>query len=228
MVDALPFLQTKELSAVTFSGEFAQIVPGTSNIVDGEGTSYIDDFEGIATPFHLGNTHQAWAIASTPVTPDNKFDPSGNMRNDLNFGYKRAKIAWHVIDNVFYRSGRSLRPDNIGDAELSNHYVRGVRPQEIFPARDNEIITGFEGIFDIASQLKEVRTTLILHSPQAIQNQTGVVLPGRLLRKLILINLTQNIWSFGYLIHSLGEPTGEFWMETRILIIPPGVNSFLI
>ncbi|HEX9651670.1 MAG TPA: cell surface protein SprA [Cyclobacteriaceae bacterium] len=150
MVDALPFLQTKELSAVTFSGEFAQIVPGTSNIVDGEGTSYVDDFEGIATPFHLGNTHQAWAIASTPVTPDNKFDPSGNMRNDLSFGYKRAKIAWHVIDNVFYRSGRSLRPDNIGDQELSNHYVRGVRPQEIFPARDNEIITGFEGIFDIA------------------------------------------------------------------------------
>jgi len=149
MVDALPFLQTKEKSSVNLSGEFAQIVPGTSNIVDGEGTSYIDDFEGTATPFHLGNTHQSWAIAATPQTDDNRFN-GDSPRDDLSFGYKRAKIAWHVIDNVFYRSGRSLKPANINDDDLSNHYVRGVSPQEIFPKRQREVITTYETIFDIS------------------------------------------------------------------------------
>ena len=45
IVDAIPFLETKEQSSVNFTGEFAQLLPGTSNVVDGEGTAYIDDFE---------------------------------------------------------------------------------------------------------------------------------------------------------------------------------------
>ncbi|MEM9325772.1 MAG: cell surface protein SprA, partial [Bacteroidota bacterium] len=45
IVDALPLISTKEPSNISFSGEIAQLVPGTSNIVQGTGTSYIDDFE---------------------------------------------------------------------------------------------------------------------------------------------------------------------------------------
>jgi hypothetical protein len=44
MVDALPFLQTKETSSVTLNAEYAQLLPGTSNIVQGDGTSFIDDY----------------------------------------------------------------------------------------------------------------------------------------------------------------------------------------
>ena len=51
---------------VNFSAEFAQIVPGTSNIVNGEGTSYIDDFEAAITPFNLGNNFLTWKLAATP------------------------------------------------------------------------------------------------------------------------------------------------------------------
>jgi cell surface protein SprA len=36
MVDLLPFIQTKEPSSVSVSAEFAQLLPGTSNIVDGD------------------------------------------------------------------------------------------------------------------------------------------------------------------------------------------------
>src|SRR5690606_18113915 len=45
MIDAIPLIQTKEQSTINITGEFAQLIPGTSNVVDGEGTAYIDDFE---------------------------------------------------------------------------------------------------------------------------------------------------------------------------------------
>jgi len=150
IVDALPFLQTKAPSTIAFSGEFAQLLPGTSNIVDGEGTSYIDDFESTVTPFNLGNNYLSWKLASTPQTPDNRFDPSMNTRNDLSFGYKRAKIAWYLIDNVFYRSGGRAKPPNLDDNDLSNHYIRAVPPQEIFPQQNREVVNTNEPIFDIA------------------------------------------------------------------------------
>src|SRR5690606_26615218 len=73
MVDALPLIQTKEPSNITFNAEFAQLLPGTSNKVKGEGTSYIDDFESTATPFSLGNSVQNWKLAATPRTDDNRF-----------------------------------------------------------------------------------------------------------------------------------------------------------
>jgi len=44
MLDALPVISTKETSTVNIAGEFAQLKPGTSNKINGEGTSYIDDF----------------------------------------------------------------------------------------------------------------------------------------------------------------------------------------
>ncbi len=53
LVDALPIIQTKEPSSFTLTGEFAQLVLGTSNVIDGEGTGYIDDFENTATPYSL-------------------------------------------------------------------------------------------------------------------------------------------------------------------------------
>ncbi|NBP70151.1 MAG: cell surface protein SprA, partial [Cytophagia bacterium] len=64
MVDALPIIQTKEQSSVTFTGEFAQLLPGTSNRTDGEGASYIDDFENSATPYTLMSP-LGWRLAFT-------------------------------------------------------------------------------------------------------------------------------------------------------------------
>lgn len=149
LVDAIPLIQTKEISRITFSGEFAQLIPGTSNIVDGEGTSYIDDFENTVTPFGLSNW-LLWKTAATPATTDNRFDLSGGLTDDIKFSYKRAKLAWYLVDNVFYRTGGAAKPPNITDADLANHYVRPVEPQEIFTQKEREVINTNYPIFDLA------------------------------------------------------------------------------
>ncbi len=144
LIDKIPLIQTKEPSSIAFNAEFAQLIPGTSNIVDGEGTSYIDDFESSTTPFTLGNP-TSWRLASTPQTPDDRYNGSSR---DLSFAYKRAKLAWYQIDNLFYRDDRR-RPDNVTEEEMQDHYVRFVRPQEIFPNLDQNIIN-FQQIFNLA------------------------------------------------------------------------------
>lgn len=154
MVDALPFLQTKEASSVTLNAEFAQLIPGTSNIVDGDGTSFIDDFENTATPYSFISP-QSWKLSTTPKTPDNRFDLSNgnsdpNDPNILRSGYKRARLAWYQVDNVFYRGTGRLKPNNITDQDLQNHYVRPVEPKEIFRYFDPQVGNFFEPIFDIA------------------------------------------------------------------------------
>jgi cell surface protein SprA len=154
IVDAIPFLQTKEQSTVNITGEFAQLLPGTSNVIDGEGTAYIDDFENSATPYTLMNP-QSWKLATTPETPNNIYGVGIRDKTSLESGYKRAKLAWYSVDNQFYRSGGRFKPDNISDDDLKNHYVRPVGPQEIFPNRQLNQGIFYEQIFDLAYYPKE-------------------------------------------------------------------------
>ena len=118
MVDLLPLVSTKEPSLITFSSEFAQLIPGTSNFVQGKGTSYIDDFESAVTPYNLENV-LAWKLAATPKRDDGLFDGGLQAPNDLSINYKRAKLAWYIIDNVFYRSTGLTKPATSGDS-ISN------------------------------------------------------------------------------------------------------------
>lgn len=149
MIDAIPGVSTKETSSINVTGEFAQLLPGTSNIVDGDGTAYIDDFESTATPYPLMSP-VSWKLASTPQTDDNRFDPSGGMLLDLRAGYRRAKIAWYQIDNQFYRQNGRFKPENITEEDLQNHYVRGISPQEIFQNRQPQQGVFFESVLDLA------------------------------------------------------------------------------
>ncbi|BDD02769.1 T9SS outer membrane translocon Sov/SprA [Aureibacter tunicatorum] len=148
MMDALPVVSTKEMSYFQFNGEFAQLIPGTSNKVNGEGTAYIDDFEGTAIPYSLGSSPQSWKLASTPKTAvKNKFN---HEEMGLPFNYKRAKVSWFIIDNIFYRNSSSQKPGNITSDDLENHYVRSVQPQEIYPNRDKDVINNNLPVFNIA------------------------------------------------------------------------------
>ncbi|MCU0399176.1 MAG: cell surface protein SprA, partial [Cyclobacteriaceae bacterium] len=149
LIDAIPGVQTKELSSINWSGEFAQLLPGTSNIVDGEGTGYIDDFENTATPFSLMNP-SSWRLSSIPKSSDFRYDPSNGVINDVTAGYKRAKLAWYIIDNQFYRDGGQFKPSNITSQDLENHYVRAVLPTEIFPNYNPPQGNFFETVLDIA------------------------------------------------------------------------------
>lgn len=150
MMDFLPLLSTKQPSSVTLSGEFAQMIPGTSNVVDGEGTSYIDDFEQAITPISMEGW-QGWKMAATPKTQDRRFDLTSQSGSSLGVNFKKAKIAWYTVDqSVFYRTGGQNKPDNISDEDLENHYVRPVLPQEIFREQDQNVIVTPENIFDVA------------------------------------------------------------------------------
>ncbi|WP_394345419.1 T9SS outer membrane translocon Sov/SprA [Algoriphagus kandeliae] len=151
LADALPFTNTKEVSQVQISGEFAHLIPGTSNRVDGDGASYIDDFEAAITPFNLGGAaNQNWKLASTPQTPDNKFDLSSQTEDNLGATYRRARVAWYNIDNIFYRESGPGVPSNISREDRQNHYVRRVVPQEIFPQQDRDVIITPEPLFELA------------------------------------------------------------------------------
>jgi cell surface protein SprA len=151
LADALPFTNTKEKSIIQVSGEFAQLLPGTSNRVNGEQASYIDDFETAITPYNLGGAAaQTWHLAATPKTDDNSFDLSPLTEDRLGNAYRRAKIAWYNIDNVFYREGGPGVPSNISREDRINHYVRRVLPQEIFQRRDRDVIVVPEPLFELA------------------------------------------------------------------------------
>jgi cell surface protein SprA len=151
LADALPFTNTKEKSLVQFNAEFAHLIPGTSNKVDGDQASYIDDFEAAVTPFYLGAAaNQNWKISSTPKTPDNRFDLSNQTEDNLGSTYRRARLAWYNIDNIFYRENGAGVPSNLTPADKRNHYVRRVIPQEIFKNQDRDVIVVPQPLFELA------------------------------------------------------------------------------
>lgn len=132
LVDKLPFYDTKEMSSIDASAEFAHLIPGHSSAIGNDGTSYIDDFEGSVSVIDL-RTQSLWNLAATPQgVPD--IWPEGELINDLEYGYNRAKLAWYVIDPLFFRDN-SLTPPNIDNTMKSDNRMREVLEQEVFPNR---------------------------------------------------------------------------------------------
>ena len=127
LVDKLPFISTKEPSNITFSGEFANLIPGNNKAIGKKGVAYIDDFEGSQSTTDLKNIG-SWMISSTPSGTFTEGSIDNNVRN----GYNRGKLSWYIIDPLFYR-GNSQTPSNIDDNEISNNLVRQILEQELFP-----------------------------------------------------------------------------------------------
>jgi len=133
MIDKLPGISTKEPSSITVSGEFANIIPGNNKAIGKNGTAYIDDFEGSQSTIDLKNT-SSWILSSTP---SNLFQEGASTTLNLDYGFNRAKLAWYVIDQMFYRNISGLTPPNITDAQLSDDRVRQVNENELFPNKQN-------------------------------------------------------------------------------------------
>lgn len=136
-VNKLPNIDTDVASNFSVRGDFAYLVPGSPKRIEleGEATSYVDDFEGSQIPLEIKSIQQ-WHMSSTPQYQTN-FDFGGN-ETDLSYGYKRARLAWYIIDPLFY-GGSSLKPGNIDNAELSRAEVRTVRFEELFPEQDLDL-----------------------------------------------------------------------------------------
>ncbi|WP_223651330.1 cell surface protein SprA [Hymenobacter psoromatis] len=147
LVDKLPFLSTKEVSTVAFTGEVAKLIAGQAQLGRGEnGVSYLDDFENARTPYTLGGLAAipSWRLAATP-SPIQGYGIDG-----LANGYQRAKLAWYTIDQSYYTNGPSV-PQSITAATLNNHYTRGIPRNEVFPNKDlGATGNGYEYTFDMA------------------------------------------------------------------------------
>ncbi len=145
MVDAIPFYETKATSSISLTGEVAHLDPGHANAIGkgDQGQVYIDDFEGTRSSFDLKFPANEWKMASTPKGARNETGqvmfPEADRINDLSYGFNRAKLAWYNIDPLFLRDNVNT-PDYIknDDDMQSNHYVREIRQQEVFPNKDEE------------------------------------------------------------------------------------------
>ena len=140
MLDKLPFLSTKEISTITFNGEFAKLFPGVAPLV--QGNSFIDDFEAAETPFNLGSLpQQRWRLGATPRL----FAESAS--NALDYTNRRAKLAWYSIDNTFYRDNV---PGGGNPNAIANHYTRDIIPQEVFPQQGQQQVVTNQQTMDLA------------------------------------------------------------------------------
>ncbi|HPR58164.1 MAG TPA: cell surface protein SprA [Bacteroidales bacterium] len=136
VIDKLPFLTAKEESRVTIDGEFAHFIPGHAKAIGRTGTSYIDDFEASKSTIDLKNMAY-WHLASTPQKQENPgLFPEAAPGTGRSYGYNRAKLAWYIIDPLFYDETGSLRPGNVDLNELSKNLVRQVLETEVFPNKD--------------------------------------------------------------------------------------------
>jgi cell surface protein SprA len=155
MIDKLPFISATKPSTLTVSGEVAQLIAGSSKTL--KETSYVDDFESAKKTINLKDQSQ-WFLASTPYDPSGGLFPEARYSNDLRYGYNRALLAWYSIDGIFTQSSSSQTPSHIRNDlnQLSNHFVRAVKEQEIFPDRDlayNQ--TGLMSVMNLAFYPKE-------------------------------------------------------------------------
>ena len=151
LVDYIPLINTKEVSTVAVSGEFAHLIPGNARAITKGGIAYIDDFEGSVNFIDL-KSRQSWVLASTPQgqTESDMF-PEGILSNDIGNGMNRARLAWYIIDPLFYRNN-NLTPSHMTAADRSIQYSREVLEQEIFPNRQSQIANQQTNLpmFDVA------------------------------------------------------------------------------
>jgi cell surface protein SprA len=216
LVDKIPFIHTKAPSSVNFSGEFAQLLPGTPSVLNyagsKNGTAYLDDFENSQSDIDLKSAI-SWQISGTP-----QLFPESQRFNDLSYGFHRARLAFYNIDPIFYTS--SSIP--VSRAELSKPYVREVLETEVFPFKQS--VTGQPLILptlDLAFYPK-VRgpynyTTTGINNDGTLQNPTGNW--GGIMRAISTNDF--EALNVGYI---------EFWVLDPFINKPksPGGDSYIL
>lgn len=113
-VDAIPLIQTKAPSTVTFSAETAFLKPGHSRAIvengdqdgnqDKGGVLYIDDFEGSVSSIDLRTpqgSQNGWVLASVPQNDaenNNPMFPESEFTDTTLTGVNRGLVNWYRLD----------------------------------------------------------------------------------------------------------------------------------
>lgn len=130
VLNLLPLYRSDEVSNFQLNAEVAHLLPGNSAVLGAAGVSYIDDFESSESNYDI-RSFNSWFHSSTPSRY-----PEHRLRDSLPYGYNRANLSWYNIDPLFFRNS-PLTPSHIQNdvAMKSNHYMREVLVQEVFPNR---------------------------------------------------------------------------------------------
>ncbi len=136
LANKLPNIDTDVESNLSLRGEFAYLAPGApkGTNLNGEATSYVDDFEGSQGSIDL-KSQQSWFLSSTPFDTSLGYIDVTDPNNALNLqnGYQRALLNWYTIDPIFYSA---RRPDDVSDDDVSDLFTSRVFINELFPERD--------------------------------------------------------------------------------------------
>ncbi len=150
-VDALPLVQTKANSALSVSGEYAQLRPGHTqtnafertreNLQDQDrdfrpdelnGISYIDDFEGFENTFSLKQQLNAWQVSAPPDSIGrHPVNSPGTVDDSLRTNW-RGLFGW-------YRLNQNIVQQLSDDATAFNEKaIELVDINDVFPNRDTQ------------------------------------------------------------------------------------------
>lgn len=134
VINMIPFVNATKPSTIALNAEYAQLIPGHSNVVSKAGLAYIDDFESTQTTIDI-HYPVNWYLASTPYNPnaDSMF-PEAALNDNVDYGKNRALLAWYNVDPIFNGTSSSNPAYIRNDPDaLSNDLTRYVNQQEIFP-----------------------------------------------------------------------------------------------
>lgn len=137
MFDKLPLLSLTQPSRFSINAEFAHLIAGHyENKYTGE-YSYLDDFESSQSEYDLTNYYY-WNISSTPYddNPATALFPEASLTNNVDYLKNRSLLSWYHIDGIFTRKNSALKPSYMSDDYLSNHYIRAVLSDELFPDKE--------------------------------------------------------------------------------------------
>ncbi|WP_460974464.1 T9SS outer membrane translocon Sov/SprA [Spirosoma knui] len=144
LLDKLPIVQTKELSTIQFTGEVAQLFPGTNQRARSD--SYLDDFEAARTIFDLTRQPTRWRLGTTPQ----QF-PQGSFQNPLESAFNRARISVYSVDPSLYTPGSLGAVSNVDPDDANAHvYERYFLPTDLFPGRSARPVQLPESILDVS------------------------------------------------------------------------------
>ncbi|MEJ7660827.1 MAG: hypothetical protein WKG07_15025 [Hymenobacter sp.] len=114
----LPFISTKEVSTVAFSGEFAKLLPGRSQLGSGEnGVSLHRRLRERAHALHAGRADRHSGLA--PGVHAAAAILGGTAHGPGHVSYRRAKLAWYTVDQTYYTDGPSVPAQHSAPRDLS-------------------------------------------------------------------------------------------------------------
>lgn len=130
MLDALPLIQTKEMSSIQLTAEYAKLIPAVNDKRIG-GNAMIDDFESTRNINDLTRQPTRWRPASTPES----FQGSSTS---YDYNYRRGKMSVYTVDQTTYFSGgfgAGVLPENVTAEANNNLYEKAFTPNQIFTGR---------------------------------------------------------------------------------------------